>query len=841
MYNAFTMPEPKLYLVHKGPAKRHQVPNNLPAQLNPLIGREREVEEALRILKGESPEGGPEVRLLTLVGPGGVGKTSLAVRLAEEVLNGQFEHGVYFVELAPITDPELVLPAIAAVVQAREVPGTPLRTTLKEHLQDKSLLLILDNFEQVVTAGAAVAELLTACPGLKVLVTSRAALRVSAERVYAVSPLAMPEPIQAVKGRNARAEEVSRFGAVELFVQRASAVEPDFRLTDGNAESVAKICRKVDGLPLAIELVAAHARLLSPESIVARLTHPLRLLSGGAHDAVRHQTMRDTIEWSYELLDEAEQRLFRRLAVFAGGFSVRAAEAICNEADGIALEPDDPEALAVLERLEKLVDKSLVRRMERSEDGDRRLTMLETVREYALEQLEGSGEAEAQREKHADYYMMVAERAVVGMGETEKAKSLAKLAPDLENLRAVMHRLMKGSATEGSDDALRMLRTLHDFWQQHLHLSEFRAWFDMALAQAGPGATTLRAWSLQRAAALARWQGDFEKAAAMGEESLAMARELGDTLEIANALNALGGVALYQNDYETARARSEEALILYREAGADRDVYKTLGNLGLVATYQGDYKRAEEMLAECVRLQRAIGDNSTSRLALTNLGYAVHYQGDWRRAHDILLEILASDVQTDSEKPSARVLAGLAGTILAEVGSGRAVGKRDLQRVETAARILGLAAAHRERGGGNFDPRVKAEFERNVAMAQERLGEEAFSAAWEEGQGLTLEEALAICSEQAAQEDRESKPAGRGRPRKRGADELTDRESDVAALVAKGMTNAEIASRLVLSVRTVESHVANAMQKLGVRTRTELVAWVVGGGGLPGAEERHGD
>ena len=547
MYNSFVMPKSKLYIVPRELDLRPQVPNNLPVQSTLLVGRGGEVASALGLLvdgdksgerekREKGMDGKPEVRLLTLVGPGGVGKTRLALKVAEEALGeaaeGLFEDGVYFVELAGILDAERVAPAIASVLRVGEVQGTPLIETLKAYLQDKRILLLLDNFEQILPAGAMLADLLATCPELRVIVTSRSPLRLSIERELPVTPLALPEVRQHLS-----VDKLSEFGAVELFVRRASKVEADFELTESNAHAVVEVCRRVDGLPLAIELVAAHARLLSPQSILTRLANPLRLLTGGSHDAGRHQTMRDTIEWSYNLLDEDEQRLFRRLSVFVGGFSLRAAEGICNAGEDISIEASDPLAIEVLEGLEGLIDKNLLNRLEEKVEGDRRLAMLETVREYAWEQLAASGEAEAMQRRHADYYLALAEGLASGTQGLETKSSIASLSAEQDNLRAALKWLLRENGSEASERPMRLIRALNDFLEGHLHVSEFRSWLERALSKARPGATPLRAWCLHRAASLARWQGDFEKAKTLSEESLAMARELGDGLEIANALN----------------------------------------------------------------------------------------------------------------------------------------------------------------------------------------------------------------------------------------------------------------------------------------------------------------
>lgn len=815
------MPKSKLFIVPKETAWRERVPNNLPVPPSRLLGREEDVDTICRLLAD------PDVRQLTLSGPGGVGKTRLALEVAEMMLD-EFEHGVFFVDLAVVSDPAMMIPAIASALQVGEEPGKPLVSALKEHLQDKKILLVLDNVEQIAPAASALPDLLANCPDLKLLITSRAALGLRAGRDLPVSPLTLPPP-----GQHLAAVELGQYGAVALFVQRASGIDAGFQLTGDNAGAVVEICRRVDGLPLAIELVTAYLGLLSPRSLLARLTHPLHLLTAGSTESPdRHRTMRDTIAWSYGLLTEQEQRLFRRLSVFVGSFSQRGAEAVCNKAGDTAIEPDHPQAIEVLEGMRSLVSKSLVRRIEQEDGEDPRLGMLETVREYALEQLVDSGEAEALRQCHADYYLGLAEQIESSTKGPELTASLARLVAEQDNLRAALQRLLEREEPAGSEDALRLIRALIDFWDKRTHVSELRRWLERALAQAGPDPTPLRAWGLGWACTMARRQGDYQRARAFGEVALAIARELANPVEIARALNAVGGVALYQGDYQTAGALSGEALIKYREAGADTEVAGTLSNLGLGATYKGDYDRAEEFYRESVDLLYKIGNKAGALNALTNLGYAALYQGDWRRAKAIFVETLTLTLEIDSERPSARVLAGLAGTILAEVGLQPRTAPQDLRRAVYATQLLGISEARRERGGVNFDPLGQAEFERNVATARKLLGEEVFNRAWEEGGTLTLDQALELATRDYTHED-ERKPRGRGRPKKRVAGGLTDREYDVAALLARGMTNSEIAGQLVLSVRTVEAHVANAMQKLGLHTRTELAAWAVREGVVP--------
>jgi non-specific serine/threonine protein kinase len=779
------------------------------------VGREADIDALCGLLSE------PGVRLLTLVGPGGVGKTRLALAAAEEML-GEHPGGVYLVDLAPVTDAEHVIPAIAAVLGVREASGTPLTATLKQHLRDRRVLLVLDNFEQVIPAGKMVAELAEGCPGLTMLVTSRAPLRVRMEHEYPVPPLSMPEARQGLS-----VAALSQYGAIALFVQRAGAVEPGFTLTEDNAGAVVEVCRRVDGLPLALELVAAHTRLLSPQSILARLKHPLRMMRGGKQDAPdRHRTMRSAIEWSYHLLSEHEQVLFRRLPVFVGGFTLRAAEAVCNEAGDVSVDEDHPLAIDVLLSMEALVEKNLVYKLERKADADRRLAMLETVREYAWEQLEesGAGLAQATQRRHADYYLALAEQIGQVAAGPEAAALAERLHAEQDNLRAALRWLLEQDVPDGSEDALRMILAAREFWHQHTHVSELRGWLERALAQAGPRATSRRAMGLRAASMVARLQGDHGAATALGEEALATAREAGDEYEAAGALNVLGGVALMQGDYDTARTLSEEALAKYRELGAARDVAGTLNNLGMGAMYRGDYRRAEEMYRESWAMTLELGDTVGSLNPLTNMGYAIFHAGDAPRARVAFVEALVLALDSDSRRSAARVLSGLGGAMLEGA---------DPRGTAQAVRLLGASGAMREQGGGNLDPLARDDFEQAVATARERLGEEAFDAAWEEGRALSLEQTAEIATREYGREDVGSTAGPKAREKKKAPGGLTAREAEVTGLVARGLSNQAIAGELVLSERTVEMHVSNALHKLGLTTRTQLAAWALENGLAP--------
>ncbi len=483
--------------------------HNLPVQLTPLIGREREVAAVGQLLQRE------EVRLLTLTGPGGTGKTRLGLQMAAQ-LSEVFSDGVFFVNLAPLSDPELVVPTIAQALGVKEEFGQPLIDLLSASLREKELLLLLDNFEQVVGAAIEVAQLLARCPKLNVLVTSRAALHVQGEQEFAVPPLAVPDP-KSLPDLVA----LSQYEAVALFITRAQAVKPDFQVTAANAPAVAEICVRLDGLPLAIELAAVRTKLLPPQALLARLGQRLAVLTGGAKDVpARQQTLRNTIEWSYQLLDAQEQQLFRRLSAFVGGCTLEAIEVVC------AAFRD--EARPVLDAVASLIDKSLLQQTEQ-EGEEPRLVMLETIREYGLECLTASGEREATWQAHAEYYLALAERAEPELRGIQQALWLERLEREHENLRAALECFLEQAGMgKGKELALRLCVALAFFWRMGGYLREGRTGFSRALASSEEVASSLRARGLFYAGALAHYQDSNEQAEVLCGESLALYRELGD-------------------------------------------------------------------------------------------------------------------------------------------------------------------------------------------------------------------------------------------------------------------------------------------------------------------------
>ena len=550
--------------------------------------------------------GRPEVRLLTLTGPAGVGKTRLALQVATDLLEC-YPDGVYFVNLAPLRDPDLVLLTVAQTLALREVEGQPLLALLQVSLQEKHLLLVLDNFEQVVAAAPWLVELLEACPALKILVTSREVLRLRAEHQFPVPPLALPD-LTCLPEKTA----LVQYPAVNLFLQRAQAVRPDVQLTTGNAVAIAELCIHLDGLPLAIELAAAHVKWLAPQELLARLDRRLQLLSGGARDLPeRQQTLRNTITWSYNLLSTEEQQLFRRLAVFVGGCQLAAAEAVSRTlGDG---------TLPIWHGVSSLIDKSLLQATEQAGEGPR-LIMLETLREYGVECLAVHGEEEATRRAHAAYYLRLAEEAEQTQFGAEQVVWLERLEREHDNLRAALHwSLEQGEAGHSMELALRLGGALWLFWILHGHYNEGRAFLERALAENQGVMVSVRAKALRAAAWLALNQDDIHWAETFCEESLALSRELGDTAGIADTLFGLGHVATLQGDLVAAYSLTGKAVSLAREMGDKWRIASGLHDLAWVRLERGEYVRARAMYEECLVDFRELGDKNGIAASLHQL------------------------------------------------------------------------------------------------------------------------------------------------------------------------------------------------------------------------------
>jgi predicted ATPase/class 3 adenylate cyclase len=679
-------------------------PHNLPTQATPFLGREREVTEAATLLRSS------DARLVTLTGPGGTGKTRLALQVAAELLDA-FPDGVFFVPLAAVRDPELVPSAIASALGLRDQPGQTPAQAVREALAGKRLLLVLDNVEQVAGSAPFVGELLAAAPALEVLATSRLPLRLRAEREYPVTPLALPPA-------NVTApEQLLQYEAVRLFVERAQAVRAGFILTPETAAAVAEITRRLDGLPLAIELAAARVRLLPPAALLARLEKRLPLLTGGPRDApARQQTLRDAIAWSYDLLTADEQALFRRLSIFAGGFSLEAAEAVANP--GAELD--------VLDGLDRLSEHSLLRPVAGAE-GEPRFVMLETIREYGLERLEESGEAETTRLAHTEFFLALVEEAEPKLTSPEQLVWLERLEAEHDNLRAALGWALARDA----QIALRLAGGLAWFWYFRGYLREGRAWLDRTLAASGdPGPR--HAGAFAAAGRLARHLGDYRGAIALLERSLELARSFQDRRVEALALHELGALAgLAEGDAAREVALTEASLALWRELGDSWGTARTLNNLGYEAYLQGDLDRAVSLLDEGVTLARAAGDRLVLGYILDSRGVVAEAQGELERATDLYKEALALAQQIGTPLVEAFALSSLAG-----------MAARQGQPVR-AARMWGTASALRDAIGMRLPLEEEERFAGPVSSTREVLGEGAFAAAWEEGRAQPFDQVVA--------------------------------------------------------------------------------------------------
>ncbi|MGO8947315.1 MAG: ATP-binding protein [Ktedonobacterales bacterium] len=695
-------------------------PHNLPVQPTPLLGREAELAAISALVRQDA------MRLLTLTGPGGIGKTRLAIQVAAELVEA-FDDGVWYVRLSRLVDPALVLPTIAQSLDLKEQASQPIADTLRAHLAEKRLLLVLDNFEQVAAAAPEVAGLLEASPRLHVLVTSRVPLHLRGEQEFQVVPLALPDPTQPPT-----LEALSQAASTALFIAQAQAVTPRFSVTAANAPAIAGICVRLDGLPLTLELAASRVKVLPPEALLTRLERTLPLLTGGARDLEeRQQTMRATIAWSEDLLAPQEQVLFRRLAVFVGGCTLEAIEAVCTAPEGAA-----PLELDVLNGLSTLVDQSLAQ--PREEDGEARFGMLQVIREYALERLEASGEAEVLHRAHAGYYLALVERAEPALRGPESGAWLLRLERELDNLRAALGwARVQGEAETG----LRLAVALGGFWDARGHLREGQAWVEGLLALGTDDASRaeqtvrgvsagVRARALSAAGRLALWQGDDALAARRLEAAATLGRETGDVRTVQIALNNLGIIAEQQGDLEQAEARYVESLALARGAGNQRGIAASLSNLGVLAVSRGDLERAEDYFQEALALHRQRGDPKGIALALLNLGGVAGQRGEVAQAETLGREGLALVRDVGDLRFCAGALDLLAGTA-GMAGQGR-----------RAARLLGAATALRETIGAPQPAREHDDTEQAVAPARAALGEEGWMAAYVAGHAVTPEQAI---------------------------------------------------------------------------------------------------
>jgi predicted ATPase/DNA-binding CsgD family transcriptional regulator len=834
--------------------------------LTSLVGRQREISELTRLL---SP-----ARLVTLTGAGGVGKTRLALAVAQE-LGETFADGVAFVDLAPLIDANGVLPAIARTIGIRDDGELPLADRLASALRDRELLLVLDNFEHVLGAGPQVVKLLQAGPRVTALVTSRAALRVRGEREFSVEPLGCPETTE-----NVSVEALQQYPALELFVERAQDIRPAFRLGTTNAAAIVEICRRVDGLPLALELAAARIRVLPPEAMRDRLSNGLSLLTRGARDLpARQQTMRATIAWSYDLLNPAEQELFRRLSVFAGDFSLAAAFAVAAHSS----------AESTLDLVTSLMEKNLLRPAEGA-GHESRFRMLQTVCEFGREQLESHGELDITNHAQAAFYVALVEEAALHLRGADREPWMQRIDVEMDNLRSVV--AWSSPTTDECDALVRIVRSLgFVYWRIRGHLNEGLRWCELALeAPAVENSPALRANLLWTAGGLAGYMGRLatarqwleegvplarasgadtdlafllvllgfveshlgQHAAAVhldeglmllrtagnvsdlalgldmaiapyfsiGEvatarsvlaESLSVAGNLGDRWLIAVALSSAGFMDVSERNWSSGRANLEQAVAIFSGLGDEGSIAIIYNNLGVVAREQGDQAHAADFLQRSVAMHHRLGLNAA--ITLSHLGDLSLRHGDLSQASAYLTDALRSASRGGEPRVIVLTLCRLARLATA------------VKESVAAARLLGAADALQDAAGATLAPEYRRELAMAIDAARATLGEAQFRVAAGEGAATPLAQLAATTLAWTESLSQIRSDVGSNATAPAVTAGLSTRETEVLRLIAGGKSNREIATTLVISLNTVARHVSNIFDKIGAANRTEAATY----------------
>jgi len=749
---------------------------DIPRQPTPLIGRRpllAEVQERLRAGIG----------LLTLTGPGGSGKTRLAIEVAA-TMQDEYPDGVWFVDLSSLRHAHLVLPSIA---QTLGLPDTHTRSPLerlRQALKNQRLLLVLDNFEQVLEAAPELADLLQTCPGLQLLVTSREPLRLRWEYEQPVPPLELPDPTQLPPP-----DELARVEAVALFLERARAVQPTLSLTSENAPAVATICARLDGLPLAIELAAAHTKVLPPRALVGRLERRLEVLVGGTLDRpARHRTMAGAIAWSFDVLNEDEQSVFCRLGVMAGGCSSEAAEAVSG--------------CDVSHVLGSLVDKSLLR-VQEGVGGEPRFRMLDTIRSFALERLDARGEHAEVAHRHAAWCSSLAQRAEPELRGPEQVLWMDRLDQEHDNLRTALTWALDTGHVE---TALSLAGSIYLFWFTRGYFLEGQHWLDRALGVADTASVSpaVHAKALSAAGEMAWGRGELDRARRGHEAALAIRRELADAVGMAQSLHNLGNLAIERGEDTLARALHEEALGIRRDRGSPRDLALSLRNVARLATARGDVALAKSLLEEALQLSEESQHEVGRAEALRLLGDLALRQGHAARAAGMVAESLQLAHEVGAQGVIVNDI-----ELLASIADARG-------RFQVVARLLGAVEALRERTRSAARPTERQVIERAIADVRTRLSDVDLAAAWAIGRGLTLDQIEELAQGLATDAPPHVTQTG-----------LSAREREVVTLIAQGLTNRQIADQLIMSERTVHAHVRNILDKLGLASRTQVATWAM--------------
>lgn len=800
--------------------------HNLPIPITSFVGRQDEMRRLRDTLEHS--------RLVTLTGIGGTGKTRLALESADRLL-GYFPDGVWLVELAGLADEAVVDQAVARVLSIPEEPGEPLRDTIAHTIVGQRILLVLDNCEHLIAACAELAAaLLASSAGLRIIATSRQALNVTGEAVWPVPPLSTSP---AAAGMDA--------DSTQLFIDRACSRRPDLVVTPEVHRAIDEICRRVDGLPLAIELAAARVSVLSPQEIVTRLDDALGLLSSSTRLAdPRHQSLRAVLDWSFDLLSQPERELFRTLAVFAGGFDLPAVEALMRGSpDGATVWTP----MMILDTVSHLVDKSLVVVLS-DPAGTTRYTLLEPVLHYASERLDRDDESGRTRRAHASWFLDLAEQAEPEISGGDQAHWLARLEADHDNLRAAI------SWAQGHepDIAARLVARLWRFWWMHGHLTEGQRWLERVLRQRDAFSPSALAAALRAAGSLAWGQGDYERSLPFIEESLALCRQLDDTDGVVANLSALGSILANRGEYDRAGEAHEEGLALARRSGDGIAISTAIGNLADIAYYQGDYHAATTWWEENLAIQRtsSVGGAFDIAITLNNLAEVARNQHDHRRAAPLLREAIDLFRSVDFKHGVAIALCNLADVDLqlGDTGSAASRLRESLEvagelgnafvtatcldgaaclavaegQTQHAARLFSAAEAVRGQSGAELSPADRAHLQPSVNAAKEALGEAGWDSVWREGQRLTARQAISRAQAELAQPRQNPQSISLVQQAA-----LTARERDVTLRVARGLTNRQVADELGMATRTVDTHVSNILRKLRRTSRAELHSWAV--------------